>query len=31
MAREAAAKALVAYDLHEAAIRKAEALAKPKA
>ena len=31
MAREAAAKALAAYDLHEAAIRKAEALAKPKA
>jgi hypothetical protein len=31
MAREAAGKALVAYDLHEAAIRKAEALAKPKA
>jgi hypothetical protein len=31
MAREAAAKALVAYDLHEAAIRKAEALAHSKA
>ncbi len=30
MAREAAAKALVAYDLHEAAIRKAEALAHSK-
>jgi hypothetical protein len=30
MAREAAGKALVAYDLHEAAIRKAEALARPK-
>ena len=30
MAREAAGKALVAYDLHEAAIRKAEALAHPK-
>lgn len=30
MAREAARKALVAYDLHEAAIRKAEALAHPK-
>jgi hypothetical protein len=30
MAREAAGKALVAYDLHEAAIRKAEALAKLK-
>ena len=28
MAREAARKALEAYDLHEAAIRKAEALAK---
>lgn len=31
MAREAARKALVAYDLHEAAIRKAEALARDKA
>ncbi|MGC2108999.1 MAG: hypothetical protein WA655_05740 [Candidatus Korobacteraceae bacterium] len=30
LAREAARKALVAYDLHEAAIRKAEALAHPK-
>ena len=30
MAREGARKALVAYDLHEAAIRKAEALARPK-
>ncbi len=30
MAREAARKALEAYDLHEAAIRKAEALARPK-
>jgi hypothetical protein len=30
MAREAAVKALEAYDLHEAAIRKAEALAHPK-
>lgn len=30
MAREAARMALVAYDLHEAAIRKAEALAKSK-
>lgn len=30
MAREAAGKALVAYDVHEAAIRKAEALAKSK-
>ncbi len=30
MAREAARKALEAYDLHEAAIRKAEALAHPK-
>ncbi len=30
MAREAAGKALVAYDLHEAAIRKAEALATSK-
>jgi len=30
MAREAARKALVAYDLHEAAIRKAEALAREK-
>jgi hypothetical protein len=29
-AREAARKALEAYDLHEAAIRKAEALAHPK-
>ncbi len=31
MARDAARKALVAYDLHEAAIRKAEALAREKA
>jgi len=31
MAREGARKALVAYDLHEAAIRKAEALAREKA
>lgn len=31
MAREAARKALEAYDLHEAAIRKAEALAREKA
>ncbi len=31
MARDAARKALVAYDLHEAAIRKAEALARDKA
>jgi hypothetical protein len=31
MARQAAGKALVAYDLHEAAIRKAEALAHSKA
>jgi hypothetical protein len=30
MAREAAGKALDAYDLHEAAIRKAEALAQAK-
>ena len=30
MAREAARKALEAYDLHEAAIRKAEALARAK-
>ena len=30
MAREAAGKALLAYDLHEAAIRKAEALAHSK-
>jgi hypothetical protein len=30
MAREAARKALEAYDLHETAIRKAEALAHPK-
>jgi len=30
MAREAARKALGAYDRHEAAIRKAEALARPK-
>lgn len=30
MAREGARKALVAYDLHEAAIRKAESLAKEK-
>jgi hypothetical protein len=30
LAREAAGKALVAYDLHEAAIRKAEALAHSK-
>ena len=30
MAREGARKALVAYDVHEAAIRKAEALARPK-
>ena len=30
MAREAAGKALVAYDSHEAAIRKAEALVRPK-
>jgi len=30
MARDAARKALVAYDLHEAAIRKAEALAREK-
>jgi hypothetical protein len=30
MAREAARKALTAYDLHEAAIRKAEALAREK-
>ena len=30
LAREAARKALEAYDLHEAAIRKAEALAHPK-
>jgi predicted nucleic acid-binding Zn-ribbon protein len=30
MAREAAGKALVAYDLHEAAIRKAEALTHSK-
>jgi hypothetical protein len=30
MAREGARKALVAYDLHEAAIRKAEALAREK-
>jgi hypothetical protein len=30
MAREAARKALEAYDCHEAAIRKAEALAHPK-
>jgi len=30
MAREGARKALVAYDLHEAAIRKAEALARGK-
>jgi len=30
MARDAAGKALEAYDLHEAAIRKAEALAHPK-
>ena len=30
MAREGARKALVAYDLHESAIRKAEALARPK-
>ena len=29
-AREGARKALVAYDLHEAAIHKAEALARPK-
>ncbi len=29
-ARDGARKALVAYDLHEAAIRKAEALARPK-
>jgi hypothetical protein len=29
-AREGARKALEAYDLHEAAIRKAEALARPK-
>jgi phosphate uptake regulator len=31
LAREAAGKALEAYDLHEAAIRKAEALARDKA
>jgi hypothetical protein len=31
MAREAARKALEAYDLHEAAIRKAEALSREKA
>ena len=31
MAREAAGKALVAYDLHEAAIRKAEAVTHSKA
>jgi len=31
MARDAARKALAAYDLHEAAIRKAEALARDKA
>jgi hypothetical protein len=31
MAREAAGKALVAYDLHEAAIRKAEAVSHSKA
>ena len=31
MAREGARKALEAYDLHEAAIRKAEALAREKA
>jgi hypothetical protein len=31
MAREAAGKALLAYDLHEAAIRKAEALSHSKA
>jgi len=30
MARDGARKALEAYDLHEAAIRKAEALARPK-
>jgi hypothetical protein len=30
MAREGARKALEAYDLHEAAIRKAEALARPR-
>lgn len=30
LAREAAGKALVAYDTHEAAIRKAEALARSK-
>lgn len=30
MAREAARKALVAYEVHETAIRKAEALARPK-
>ena len=30
MAREAARKALEAYDLHESAIRKAEALAREK-
>ena len=30
MARDAARKALAAYDLHEAAIRKAEALAREK-
>jgi hypothetical protein len=30
MARDAARKALEAYDLHEAAIRRAEALAHPK-
>jgi hypothetical protein len=30
LAREAAGQALEAYDLHEAAIRKAEALAHPK-
>jgi len=30
MAREGARKALLAYDLHEAAIRQAEALARSK-
>ena len=30
LAREGARKALIAYDVHEAAIRKAEALARPK-
>jgi hypothetical protein len=30
LAREGARKALLAYDLHEAAIRKAEALAQPR-